>query len=83
LKDKKLWKELICLPSLDGHPTKEVLAHTRIGVFFILSVADTIFTILFIPKPPEGLCGRPVVRELQFEKHCSTDINFEAKCYFT
>jgi uncharacterized membrane protein len=34
LKDNKLWKKLIRLLSVEGQPTKAVLAHTCMGVFF-------------------------------------------------
>jgi hypothetical protein len=46
LKKKKLWKEVIRL-SVEGQPTKARLAHTCVGVFFIRSVSDTIFEMLF------------------------------------
>jgi hypothetical protein len=58
-----LWKELIRLLSAEGIPTKAVLAQTRISVFFIRSVSDTIFAMLFLPKPPADRRGP------QFEKH--------------
>jgi hypothetical protein len=45
------------------------------GVFFIRSVSVTIFSIIFLPKPPEdqlaNRSGPPVVRRPQFEKHWS------------
>jgi hypothetical protein len=47
MKDKKLWKELISLLSVEGQPTKAVLAQRYVGVLFILSVSDTIFEIIF------------------------------------
>jgi hypothetical protein len=47
-----LWKELIRLLSVEGQPTKVVLAQTCMGVFFIRSVSDTIFARLFLPKTP-------------------------------
>jgi hypothetical protein len=50
--DKKLWKELICLLSVEGQPTKADSAQTGMGVFFICSVSDTIFAMLFLLKPP-------------------------------
>jgi hypothetical protein len=43
MKDKKLWKELISLLSVEGQPTKAVLAQRCVAVFFISSVSDTIF----------------------------------------
>jgi len=61
-------EELIRLLSVEGQPTKAVLAQTCMGVFFIRSVSDTIFAMLFLPKPPAdhlaNRCGP------QFEKHC-------------
>jgi hypothetical protein len=47
IEDKKLWKELICQFSIEGQPTKAVLALTCVGVFFICSVSDTYFAVLF------------------------------------
>jgi hypothetical protein len=70
-----LWEELIRLLSLTGQPTKAVLAGTRKVVFFIRSVSDTIFTMLFLPKPPADAAdhlanrhGPAVVRGPQFDK---------------
>jgi hypothetical protein len=37
-----------------GQPTKAVLAQTCMGVFFIHSVSDTSFAILFLPKTLAG-----------------------------
>jgi hypothetical protein len=51
LKDKKLWKELICLLTV-GEQTMAVLAQTCMGVFLICSVSDTIFAMLFVSNPP-------------------------------
>jgi hypothetical protein len=50
MKDKKLWKELTRLLSVEGQPTKAGLAQTCMGVFFIRSVSDTIFAMFFLPK---------------------------------
>jgi hypothetical protein len=47
LKDEKLWKELIWLLSVDGQPTKEILAQTCVGIFFICLVSDTVFFYAF------------------------------------
>jgi hypothetical protein len=44
------WKELIRLLSTEGQPTKAVLVPTSLLVFFIRSVSDTIFKILFLLK---------------------------------
>jgi len=43
---------LIRLISVEGQQTKAVLAQTCMGVFFIRSVSDIIFAMLFLPKPP-------------------------------
>jgi hypothetical protein len=48
----ELWKELICLVSVKGQPTKAVLAQICMDAFFIHSTSDTVFAMLFIPKPP-------------------------------
>jgi hypothetical protein len=58
LNGNKFWKELIRLLSVDGQPTKAVLAQICVGVFFIYSVSDTIFAMSFLPKPPRTT-GRP------------------------
>jgi hypothetical protein len=42
--------ERIRLLTVEDQPTKAVLALTYMGVFFINSVSDTIFTKLFLPK---------------------------------
>jgi hypothetical protein len=52
LKDEKLHKALIRLLSVAGQPTKAVLVQTCMGVFFILSVYDTIIAMRFLSKPP-------------------------------
>jgi hypothetical protein len=39
-------------PNLCCPPTKAVLSQTYMGVFFIRSVSDTIFAMLFLPKLP-------------------------------
>jgi hypothetical protein len=38
--------------SVQGQPTKTILTQTCVRVFFIRSVSDTIFVIIFLPKPP-------------------------------
>jgi hypothetical protein len=43
----ELWQELIRLLSVDGQPTKAVLAQTYMGVFLIRSLTDTIFLSAF------------------------------------
>jgi hypothetical protein len=48
---KKLWKERIRVLSIEGQPTRAVLAQTCMAVYFIRSVSDTIFAMLLIPKP--------------------------------
>jgi amino acid transporter len=55
----KLFKELIRLHSVEGQPKIAVLAQTCMGIFFILSVSDTIFTMLFLPKPLADRRGPP------------------------
>jgi len=40
------------------------------GVFFILSVSDTIFTLPFPPKQPADRRGPTVIHGPQIEKHC-------------
>jgi hypothetical protein len=52
LKAKKLWKELICLLSVEGQLTKAALAQICMVIFFFNSVSDTIFAMLFLLKPP-------------------------------
>jgi hypothetical protein len=37
---------------VEGQPRKAVLAQTCMGEFFIRSVSDTIFTMLFLLKSP-------------------------------
>jgi hypothetical protein len=49
-------KELSRLLSVEGQPTKVVLAQTCMGVFFIPSMFDTIFEMLFLFKTA---CGTP------------------------
>jgi hypothetical protein len=51
---QQLWKELIRLLSVQGQSTKVVLAQTCVGAFFIRSVSDTIFAVLF---SSETACG--------------------------
>jgi hypothetical protein len=57
--------ERIRLLTVEGQQTKAVLAQTCMGVFFIRSVPDTIFVVLF---SYESACGPPVVRRPQFDK---------------
>jgi hypothetical protein len=45
--DKKLWKKRLL--SVEGQLTKAVLAQTGMGVFFVRSVSDTTFILLFLP----------------------------------
>jgi hypothetical protein len=66
---KQLWKELIRLHSVEGQPTKAVLAQTCMGAFFILSFPDII--LLFFPKQSADRLGPPVVHGPQYEKHWS------------
>jgi hypothetical protein len=40
------------LLSVEGQLTQAVLTQTCMGVFFICSASDTIFTIFFLLKPP-------------------------------
>jgi hypothetical protein len=66
--EKKLRKERSHLLSVEGQPTKAVLAQTCMSVFFICSVPDTIFEMLFFKLPADHLEN---CRGLQFKKHCS------------
>jgi hypothetical protein len=52
-----LWKGQNRLLAVEGKPTREGLAHIFIGVFFICSVSDTIFAIIFLQKPPGETTG--------------------------
>jgi hypothetical protein len=70
IEGQEVWKELIRLLSVEGQPTKEVLAQTCVGVVFIRSVSDTISVMLLLQKPPANGCRPPVVGGPQFEKHC-------------
>jgi hypothetical protein len=72
IEGKKLLKELIRLLSVEVQRTKAFLTQTCMGVFFIHSVSDTIFSTCFIPEPPVDRHGPPVVRRPQFEKHRSS-----------
>jgi hypothetical protein len=47
---------------------KSSLAYTCTGVFFILSMSDTISAMLFLPKLPEDRHGPLIVPEPQFEE---------------
>jgi hypothetical protein len=40
------------LLSVEGQPPKKILSQTCVDVFFICSMSDTIFAIVFLPKPP-------------------------------
>jgi hypothetical protein len=65
LKDKLLRKKkLIRLLSVEYQPTKALLTQIYMGVFFFRSVSDSIFAMLFLPKPPADRRGP------QFDKHC-------------
>jgi hypothetical protein len=66
LKDKKLWKELICLFSVEGQPTKADLAQTCMGIFFIVSVYDALLANAYSYGK---VCGPPVFRGPQFRNH--------------
>jgi hypothetical protein len=44
------WSKLIRLLSVEGQPTKAVLAQIYVGVFFIRSVFDSSFAVPFLPK---------------------------------
>jgi hypothetical protein len=66
LKDKKFWKELIRLLSVDDQPTKAVLAQTCTGEFSIHSVHDAILFMFFFPKAPADRLANG--RGPQFEK---------------
>jgi hypothetical protein len=74
MKDKNLWMELIRLIYVEGRLTKAVLAQTCMGVIFISSMSNTIFTMFFSSEiAADHLANRrgpPVVRGPQFEKHC-------------
>jgi hypothetical protein len=58
IEEQEVMERTDSLLSVEGQPTKTVLAKTRMGVFFIRLVSDTIFAILSLPKPPED-CGEP------------------------
>jgi hypothetical protein len=51
--------------------TKAVLAQTHMGAFFIRSVSDKIFAMLFLPKPPADHLA-PMVLGPRFTKHYSS-----------
>jgi hypothetical protein len=57
----------------EGQPKMAILEQTRMGIFLIHPVPDSIFPTRFLPKPPEfhlgNRCGPPVVGGPQFEKH--------------
>jgi hypothetical protein len=60
------------LISVEGQPTKAVLAQTCMGVFIIRSVYNIIFAFFSsetVTDHLENRCGTPVVRGPQFEKH--------------
>jgi hypothetical protein len=52
MKDNNLWMELIRLIYVEGRLTKAVLAQTCMGIIFISSMSNTIFTMFFLPKQP-------------------------------
>jgi len=56
IENKKLWKVLTRLLSVEGQPTKAVLEQTSMSVFFIRSVSDAIFEMFF---SSETACGPP------------------------
>jgi hypothetical protein len=67
------------LVSVKDQPTNTMLAQTYMGVFFIPSVSDTIFAILFfrnrlwtVTDHLANCCGPLMVCRPQFEKHCPT-----------
>jgi hypothetical protein len=62
-----LRKELIRLVSVEGQPTKAVLAQTFMGVFFIRSVSDTIFAMPFFSNTGHDHMAKG--RGPQFEEH--------------
>jgi hypothetical protein len=75
LKGKKLRKELIFLLSVEGQPTKAVLAQTCMAVFLIRSVSDTILAMFFSSETAYGP---------QFDKHCCNPLiilSFELQSY--
>jgi hypothetical protein len=64
----------ICLLSAESKPTKAVLTQTYMGVFFIFTVSDTIFGMLFHPVD-------------QFEKHrflltCALKLNMKIEVMY-
>jgi hypothetical protein len=63
----------IRLLSAQGQPTKAVLAQTCMVVFFIRPVSDTIFEMIFIPKPPAD--HRWHADHNLKKIHCSTKIS--------
>jgi hypothetical protein len=50
--------------------TKAVLAQAYMGEFFIYSVSDTKFAMIFLPKPSVHRRGPLVIRGPQFDKSC-------------
>jgi hypothetical protein len=58
-----LWKNLIRILSVEIQPTEAVLGQVCMGAFFIRSVSDTIFAMLFLLKSPADHRG-PQVEKL-------------------
>jgi hypothetical protein len=52
-------KERIRLLSIQGQPTKAILSQTCMGAFFIRSVSDIIFALLFLLKQTADRRGPP------------------------
>jgi hypothetical protein len=50
IEGQEVTEKLIRLLSVEGQLTKAVLAQTCMAVFFVRSVSDTIFAILYLPK---------------------------------
>jgi hypothetical protein len=71
IQGQEVWKEQIRVLSVEGQPSKAVLAQTCTGVVFIPSVSDTTFAMLFLPKTNADSGVPPVVLGTQFEKQCS------------
>jgi hypothetical protein len=65
---------LLCVEDV---ATETFLAQTCVCVFFIRSVSDIIFTMLFLPKPPADRYGPCVVRGPQFHKHSFTTFTLD------
>jgi hypothetical protein len=79
---KKLWKELIRLLSVEGRAIKATLEQIRMAVFFIRSVSDTIFSMLFLPKPLRNAAGHLANRRgPQFDKHYCRVLLLTVECF--